>query len=56
LYLAASVGREDLQRPAAELQRSRPDEDYVFFRLGNWLTDMSQLKDPPAFESAKTGF
>ena len=30
----------------------RPEDEW-FFELGNWLTDMSQLRDPAAFIGAK---
>jgi hypothetical protein len=37
----------------ASLERLRPGEDYIYFELGNWLTDMSQFRDPFAYTSAK---
>ena len=35
------------------LKSHLPDEDYEYFKLGNWLTDVSQFRDPPAFLNAK---
>lgn len=36
-----------------KLKTGLPDDNYIFFELGNWLTDMSQLRDPPAHIGAK---
>ncbi|MCC6495978.1 MAG: hypothetical protein IT193_06925 [Propionibacteriaceae bacterium] len=30
-----------------------PDSDYTFLELGNFLTDVSQFRDPPAFHRAR---
>ena len=30
-----------------------PERDYVFLELGNFLTDVSQFRDPPAFHRAR---
>jgi hypothetical protein len=35
------------------LDRVRPDENHMFFALGNSLTDLSQVCDPPAHASGK---
>src|SRR5260370_41785443 len=35
------------------LQAALPEDNYAFFELGNWLTDISQLRDPPAHVGAK---
>jgi len=37
----------DVLRPA------RPDEEVYYFELGNWLTDISQMRDPTAMVGAK---
>ena len=37
----------------AELKSVRLEDDYIFFHLGNWLTDMSQFRDWPAYSQAK---
>jgi hypothetical protein len=37
----------------AQLTRVRPDEDYLYLELGNFLTDVSQFRDPYACIHAK---
>ncbi len=37
----------------ALLKKARPNENYMFFELGNFLTDVSQFRDPSAFCSGK---
>lgn len=37
-----------------ELKASRPSENYMFFELGNFLTDVSQFRDPAAHISGKS--
>jgi len=37
----------------ARLAAVRPNEQYPFIELGNWLTDFSQFKDPTAYTGAK---
>jgi hypothetical protein len=35
------------------LQGKRPNEEYIFFEVGNWFTDTSQMRDPFAHVSGK---
>jgi len=37
----------------AQLSKVLPDEDYLYLELGNYLTDVSQFRDPFAYFSAK---
>jgi hypothetical protein len=45
----ATIGRHITDR----LRAARADEKYIYFEIGNWLTDMSQFRDPTAFIQAK---
>ena len=36
------------------LTSKRPNEEYIFFEVGNWFTDTSQMRDPFAHVSGKT--
>jgi hypothetical protein len=37
----------------ALLSSKRPNEEYIFFEVGNWFTDTSQMRDPFAHVSGK---
>ncbi|HEV3333215.1 MAG TPA: hypothetical protein VG096_19645 [Bryobacteraceae bacterium] len=37
----------------ALLTSARPNEEYIFFEVGNWFTDTSQMRDPFAHVSGK---
>jgi len=45
----AEIGKDVLQR----LQRVRSGEEYRYMMLGNFLTDLSQFRDPYSFQTAK---
>jgi hypothetical protein len=35
------------------LREARPDDEMYYFELGNWMTDLSQFRDPTAMVGAK---
>ena len=46
--------REIAEQIIAILEAARPDEEMYYFELGNWLTDISQMRDPTAMVGGKS--